>query len=1287
MDNLANSYVGKKQTVTKQFDVSEMDDFVTAMRTEPGYEPPMEISIVGGAEAPKDVTVPGKLEQRRPTEDPLGRQLPGPKLAKQPTSVIENIVEIPAAIGSGAYNAVMNAVDPLADWINSVVPEGLKSADFKPIKMGTPTGSVVQAISQFVTGFIPAAKGLEALGVAGKIANPALAGAVSDFTTRGGHEGRLADVWAASGLPGADSDFVKFMQTDKESPELIERFKTAVEGVVPGLALDGLISAIRYTKSLYQSNKIINGPDSEIAILKDKYGELTDEDIARHFGDPSKPVVETRIAQSPKMSEKIAKIEGEIPALEPRALIRTQKKTAVAPEEFLPEFKGVFSKDALDAVKKDAVAGDNKVRIVMMSPDDYNKLAFPREQTYKDLSPAAIKVLGEEKRGPIRKVIESGKGLDEIPFLGVQGNKVVGHEGRHRMDVFKERGIKLIPVRIKGKLPESGAQLISETGEHEVKLPEALVRPSAEAASGIKSEDFETYVNFARIDEPEQVKFTIGKMAEAMKGSVDESRRGVITQKATQDMADDLGMTVADLLERRKGQPLNAEETLAARQLWAASGEKLLAAAKKAANPNAGDIDQFTFRRSMAVHAAIQNEVIGARTETARALAQWRIPAGSGIEKARAIQQVMAAAGSPGETKEMARRLAILAESGANPAAIANFAQKGWGATSLDAIKEAWVNGLLSSPKTHMVNISSNTGVALQQVYERAVAGGIRNLIGGDGVKAGESIAMVHGLKGSVRDAFKMAAISLKTGETGYAFSKIDVSHPNSISAEAFRMSGETSAGKFVDFLGHAATIPGRLLGAEDEFFKTIGYRMEVHAQAFRQASSEGLSGDKFAARTKELVENPPEHIRINAADAAMYSTFSNEVGWFGKAIMNLRDSGSSVGQMGITLVLPFVRTPTNIARYTFERTPFAPLVGQWRADIAAGGARSDLALARMSTGTAIMLTAMDWANDGAISGAGPTDNTEREALMRSGWQPHSIYANGKWFSYNRADPFGATMGFAASITEAVNRGEIDQEDADEWQEVTAMSIAAVSQVVINKTYMEGMSNFVEMMSDPKRHSESYINNLVGSFTPYAALSSAVETAVDPTQREVGSPWEAVEARIAGLSEKLPPRRNLWGEPIKAESGMGKVYDFMSPVAVREQDVAPVDREIVRLGGGPQRIKKRGTFDGVPVSFKQYPEIYDEYVRLSGNGLKNPAWDTGAKDYLNAVVSGKHPMSVVWDILPDEKRRDFIESTVRDYRGMAQRQIMADPKFAKFASMVNYLKGAQQQSKMPVFGE
>jgi hypothetical protein len=795
--------------------------------------------------------------------------------------------------------------------------------------------------------------------------------------------------------------------------------------------------------------------------------------------------------------------------------------------------------------------------------------------------------------------------------------------------------------------------------------------------------DMQVYINFARMSSPDDVKAVIADMAEKFKGSIDDARRGEISHEETSRLAEEMGMSVPDLLSRRQGQPFNAEEAVSARRLWAASGEKLLESARKAADPNGGPVDQFVFRKMLATHYAIQAEVIGARTETARALASWKIPVGGSIEKARAIEQTISAMGGPEATQEMARRLAILAEHG-DPAAVAKFAQKGWGATTFDAVREVWVNGLLSSPKTHVVNVTSNLAVAFQQIYERGAAAQIGLLRGAeDSVAPGEALAMAYGMVSSISDAFRMAGKALRTGESGWALNKVDLPRDKAMSAEAFRIGSETGLGRAVDFIGEAARVPGRFLGAEDEFFKTIGYRMELHAQALRQATQEGHKGPALRARMREILLDPPENIRISAADAALYNTFTNAPGSIGQAFLNLREQVPAV-----SFILPFVRTPVNITRYAFERSPFAPLVSQWRDDIAAGGARADLALARMGTGSAIMAMALDWADSGQISGMGPK-RPEREAMMRQGWQQYSVKVGDRWYSYNRLDPFGMTMGFAADIAQAIRKGEIDQDDVDEWQEVMAMAITAVSQVTINKTYLQGLAQFSEMMADPGRYSEGYIKNLVASFLPVTALAGAIERAADPTVREAASPWEAVQAKIAGASKTLPPRRTLWGEEIRAESGLGKTYDFFSPVQATQGKPTPIDTELMRLSDAvagsrdslPQRIRKRTSFDGVVVNFRDWPEVYDEYVRLAGNEFKHPAWNLGTRDFLNAVVSGQHPMSKVYDIRSDEMKLGFVRNAIEQYRSLTQQAILRDKRFSGFA---DYVATLRQEKVMPV---
>lgn len=1067
----------------------------------------------------------GKPDEEAPLEPfPTDKKPPAEQSAAG--KVMRNVGEMPGAAVAGVESAISNAmgwaIDPLANWLN----EHVADLSYTREKPQTGAGAVTKSLTEFLAGFIPALKGLRAAGMAGKVVAPLTASVIADFSTRDPHEPRLANLWKELGLP--ENILTEYLAADPSDSGVEGRFKSALESVLTGGAVEGVVlgaRAIRAAKHVGTLEK------TELAALKERYGELSDETFAKTIGDPSKPMLETRVKQPPAAGGKV-------------------KKGAAATAGMTPE---------------DLIGG--------------------------------------------RGVVDAG--------------------------------------------------------------------------------EMEVFINFGRMAGPDDVKAVIAEMAERSKGSIDEARRGVITEREQVKLADDLGMSVTDLLERTRGQAYNAEQIINARKLWQASGEQLLVAAKRAADSNAGPMDQFAFRKMLATHHAIQAEVLGMRAEAGRALQAWKIPAGGNLEKARAIDQMMAAMGGPGASQELARRLAILAEHG-DPKALAKFAEKGWGAKGFDAVREIWINGLLSSPTTHIVNTSSNLLVAAQQIYERGVASQIAQLRGvTDSVAPGEAMAMAYGLVTGVKDAFRLASKAFATGETGAALNKVDLPMQKSVSAEAFNIASETGLGRMVDFVGEAARIPSRFLGAEDEFFKTIGYRMELHAQALRSATAKGLKGKELAEEMRRIVLDPPEHIRIASADAALYSTFTNAPGAVGQAFMGLREKVPAV-----TLILPFVRTPVNIARYTFERTPFAPLVGQWRADIAAGGARADLALARMSTGTGIMMVALDWADSGLISGAGPKDAGEREAMIRQGWQPYSIKVGNRWYSYNRTDPLGAMLGFSADVAQMIGQGEVNEDDVDEWQEALAMSITAVSQVAVNKTYLRGVSDFIEVMSDPKRYSEGYVNNLLASFTPMTALSGSIERAVDPTVREAGTPWEAIQAKIVGLSKNLPPRRNLWGEEVRAESGLGKTYDFFSPVQSRDIKATPIDAEIMRLapvagrdnvdGAAPNRIGKRTSFAGVQVNFKQWPEVYDAYVRLAGNDLPHVAWKMGAKDYLNAVVSGGHAMSRVYEMRSDEMKIKFINETIADYRKQAQQAILSDPQFEKFTEYVRRLQSDKQQSRMPV---
>ena len=287
-------------------------------------------------------------------------------------------------------------------------------------------------------------------------------------------------------------------------------------------------------------------------------------------------------------------------------------------------------------------------------------------------------------------------------------------------------------------------------------------------------------------------------------------------------------------------------------------------------------------------------------------------------------------------SRELAKRITAIAESG-QYRELDKLVEKSARATTMDMVKEAWIMALLSGPKTHLVNTMSNTSVALMQIYERKAANFIGRVLGDQGgVELGESMAMWYGMIEGTKDGFRYAWKSMKSGESGMGLGKIEVGRPGSISAEGMGIASETWLGRGVDGIGNIIRIPGRMLVAEDEFFKTIGYRMELNAQAVRQATQEVHAGKITEAQMKgriyDLVQNPPEHIRLSAMDQALYQTFTNKTGKLAKWLSRMSNEVPLA-----KFLLPFVRTPSNILKYGFERSPLAPLMKNFRADVAAG--------------------------------------------------------------------------------------------------------------------------------------------------------------------------------------------------------------------------------------------------------------------------------------------------------------------------------------------------------------
>jgi hypothetical protein len=700
----------------------------------------------------------------------------------------------------------------------------------------------------------------------------------------------------------------------------------------------------------------------------------------------------------------------------------------------------------------------------------------------------------------------------------------------------------------------------------------------------------------------------------------DAATRGRVTHAETERLASDLGMTADDLLKRRKGQALNAEEALAARQLLAKSGNELVNLARKIQRVvNPGDVEAAEFQRALVRHAAIQEQVSGMTAEAGRTLSQFRMMADSRAVPGEVLAGIVEAGGGPKRVKNAAE--IILGAIEGPPGHFNAKVRKAASPRFSDKLAELYINNLLSGPQTHVVNAIGNTMTALSQIPETVVAaglGGVRRLAASkevDRVMGGEIGARMFGLLQGTKEGARLFAQAVKTGETSDTFSKIAGHDMRAISGVK----------------GEVIRVPGRMLNAADELFKGMSRRAEINALAYRQAHREGLTGDALKARIADLSANPTDAIELRALDFARYMTFQNP----------LTGIGGSVSRMVreyplMRPVITFVRTPANLLKFSAERSPLAPLLKEWRDDMKAGGARRDLAIARSTLGTGFATMFYEMALNGQITGSAPTDPAKNRYQRADGWQPYSVRIGDEWVSYSRLDPFALQLGVAADL--ALKSQGMSEKQLENY---SMMLVGSIMKQLADKTWLSGVSDFTEATSDVERYGGAYLRRLGASLMVPNALAQAART-IDPVQRERETFSDELKARIPGLSDDLLPQRDIWGRPVVNEGGIGP--DLLSPFRFSTIKNDPVNAAMLAVGAREGLPSKQYTEAGRRVDYT--PEQYNRLQELAG-----PAAYSGVL----ALISDPR-----WQDLSVQARRKAITKAFDTARDTAKGMVLAE---------------------------
>lgn len=696
---------------------------------------------------------------------------------------------------------------------------------------------------------------------------------------------------------------------------------------------------------------------------------------------------------------------------------------------------------------------------------------------------------------------------------------------------------------------------------------------------------------------------------------IEARRRGVVTLEEQRRLARLIGIEGSDgkvdnVFSRKIGKAFNAEEIIAMTDHVSDRLKSVLEQQAQITSGQANDIQRAEFVQNIADLQNTFGALAGARAESGRALAAQRRQ----VFDYRQAQHILEGIGGVQGADDLALALNKAIQSGGVANASKLIANRKPGL--FDYYYRA---ALLSGVRTHAVNILSNTMTLGNEMIERGIAagvGGAKRLATGG--KSGETLfaepldLLIGSAKG-MNKAGVAAYDAFKSGESpilgvGKAESGVGI-RPTQGSAEK------------------AFSLPYRALGAEDAWFATLNYEGELRTLARHQAMADRKSGaisqnTKLSQRIEQLVQNPTPEMIEKAGEHARTNTFNNKAGAFAQAIMSAKAKAP-----WLNIIVPFVRTPANIVKFGLKRTPLAPAFADVRADIKAGGTKQERAIARVLWGTSVMIGAGALAQAGYITGAGPEDKEEKAALMATGWRPYSIKAGDTYHEYSRLDPFAQWLSMAADLATT----DYQHKDAGD---IAAGLLGSFANATINKTYMQGLSNFSEFLSDPKRNGSWYLQQQAGTLAQPFTLLSNIASENDPYGRETNSVLDAIKYRVPGLRQDLPAKLDHFGEPVPNRTYPGGPLSIAAPIAQSKETADPVRLEAARIGWAPGKTQDHFTIK------KQRYNLSDEQM----SEFNELAGKLTSKTMLRAMRSKS------WAALGDDEKRDFLDAELKKAR-------------------------------------
>lgn len=574
-------------------------------------------------------------------------------------------------------------------------------------------------------------------------------------------------------------------------------------------------------------------------------------------------------------------------------------------------------------------------------------------------------------------------------------------------------------------------------------------------------------------------------------------------------------------------------------------------------------------------------------------------------------------------------------------------------------------NAMLSSLGTQFKAMRDMmTGIGTDAI-ERAISVPIglgRNMYEGltgktqvQGVHPTEVAGNLFGIIRSIADmeTYRATLHSAMTGDSSYVVNGQRT--PTNVASNYGIMSNPNIPG---------VSIPTQLISAHDTFFRSVAMNQNLYSLGYREAVRSGLrSIDDIMTAGAGYARSPTPSMLREAQDLTNRTLLLNS-----NPINKILDKSriytpgmtipQRIGAFVVQNLAPFIRVESNsLFNRVIQRSPLALLDPYTRAQINAGGAQSDIAMAKILYGSAKI--GMYWAaaglGDKLLTGNGPDNVNKYKENLAAGITPNSAHVGDQFNRSNlpmQLNPFGLQN---TNATMVKNMRDAFETGANKGQVATGVALAMASVMhdmaseswindfkpAMDAALAKGNTGGQAVASFAGQEAKSFVPAILGQtakqMNPNTLDTRPNPTAIPGVPNVPGQMFNDMAASIPGNPAGLPDKNTVYGNPQPNGAGL-----FENGHSVETHD--PAEQELHRISG---LSPTEALITPVKREKGMTTSNYEQYQRLAGRAI---------------VESVRQEMqSPSWQSMSDTDKWFEIKSIQKDMKKAAKEQVFGTP--------------------------